>query len=337
MVVSINTFLALTVRHALRVCIFTLAWMISANAQTLTANSCDDFETGTLINWTPSDTTRVGVNTDTANSGTNSMFLRHGTSNATSVVVNGSSLSEISIWVRRGADAFSEDPDFFENLSFQYLNSANVWITLETFNGAGAQGQIFIRTYPAIAAFQHPGLQLRFALAQGSGVDFDYWHVDDVCLVSDNPEISVTQTVIAESDPVAPPTGPFAIPGGFARYLIRAENTGTGATDAASVIIRDRLSADTALFVGDLDGSGSPFVFIDGTGANSSGLSIDFGGLSDPSDGVVFFDNANNPISPVGPFDPNVAGFEISFDGAFNSSVSGSTPTFDVQYRVRIE
>jgi len=59
--------------------------------------------------------------------------------------------------------------------------------------------------------------------------------------------------------------------------------------------------------------------------------------LSDNSDGVAFRDSGGILITPNGPFDESVARFEISFDGSMNSTLSGSTPTFTIEYDVRVK
>ena len=49
------------------------------------------------------------------------------------------------MWIRRGADSFSEDPDGGEDLVVEYLNDIGVWVALETFSGSGGPGAIFNR------------------------------------------------------------------------------------------------------------------------------------------------------------------------------------------------
>ncbi|MEO0607543.1 MAG: hypothetical protein AAFY82_04880, partial [Pseudomonadota bacterium] len=101
---------------------------------------CERFESG-FGNWSATNANRAGVNSDTFQSPSNSMFLRHGSITATSIAFDSTELGEIEVWVRRGGDAFSENPDAGEDLTFQYLNAANTWVTLETFDGDGPQGE----------------------------------------------------------------------------------------------------------------------------------------------------------------------------------------------------
>ena len=152
----------------------------------ITVGFCDDFESG-LGNWTL-DTTgggSAGINTDTASSPTNSLFTRWGVATVTNtdrVAAAGTPYS-LRMWIRRGADSFSEDPDGGENLQVQYFNNADTWVTLETFSGSGTPGEIFARTYALPADAQHDNLRVRVRQTGGSGVDWDYWHVDDVCIL----------------------------------------------------------------------------------------------------------------------------------------------------------
>ena len=90
----------------------------------------------------------------------------------------------LDVWVRRGDDSFSEDPDNNEDLVIEYLNDSGSWIVLEAFVGQSTPGEIFTRSYALPAAAMHAGFQIRFRQTGGNGSDNDYWHVDDVCLTS---------------------------------------------------------------------------------------------------------------------------------------------------------
>ena len=302
---------------------------------TLTANSCDDFEGG-LVNWTASDTARSGINGDTFGSASNALFLRHGNVTTTSVAVSAPALEEVTVFVQRGSDAFSENPEGGEDLIIEFLDDTGAFIILETFTGAGAQGEIFNRAYAMPAAARHGGFRLRFRYGAASGADFDYWHVDDVCLISGLPDLTVSKTVEIEDAPGAAAGETFAVPGAFARYRIEVVNNGTGVVDAGSLDLSDGIDANTVLFVGDLDGAGSPFVFTDGTGAGASGVSLVFGGLGDGADGIVFRDTGGAEIVPVPDFDPQATRFDLTFDGVMQGATGGTPTTFSVEYRVRL-
>ncbi|MEM7663859.1 MAG: hypothetical protein AAF292_16570 [Pseudomonadota bacterium] len=302
----------------------------------LTANSCDDFDDGLLNNWAGTDPIRVGINSDTSNSPSNSLFIRHNVASATSVAIDTSNLTEISIWIQRGSDAFSENPEGGEDLVLEYFNSAGLWVTLQTFAGGGTPGEIFELTFPATADFRHSNFRLRLSLLAGSGSDFDYWHIDDVCLVSANPDLNAVKTVAVVSDTLPSTASPFSLPGSIVSYAITVTNNDAGRVDDGSLSISDMLDPNVTMFVGDLTGTGSPIRFIDGAGADTSGVNLVFGSLGDGLDGVVFRDATNAIITPTAPFDPNVASIELNFSGAMNGNSGGGTPTFTVEFEVRV-
>ncbi len=112
------------------------------------------------------------------------MRLRWNTVTATSIAIDmDQPLAALEVWIRRGANAFSDRPEGNENLVLEYLDDSNNWVTLETFSGGGPQGEIFDRSYALPANALHDSFRVRFRLLNGSGQDFDYWHVDDVCLI----------------------------------------------------------------------------------------------------------------------------------------------------------
>ncbi len=155
----------------------------TAAPPTLAFPFCDDFESG-MGNWMVSGTGDAGIGSQTYNSAGNSLYLRWNTVSVTSLEIDASAATDASLtfWLRRGSDSFSEDPDNNEDFTVEYLNNIGSWINLETFDGNGTPGEIFNRSYPLPADALHSGLKIRFSLSGGNGSDFDYWHVDDVCL-----------------------------------------------------------------------------------------------------------------------------------------------------------
>ena len=137
----------------------------------LSVGVCDDFESG-LTNWTINPTTGfAGISGATSSSPSNSLYLNGGVVNVASNVIDTSdvSFSNLTIWIRRGTDSFSEDPDGGENLVVEYLNDVATWVALETFNGAGGPGQIFVRSYNLPAAGRHVNFQMRLRMTGGNG------------------------------------------------------------------------------------------------------------------------------------------------------------------------
>ncbi len=310
-----------------------------ATPPALVMGGCDDFESG-LGNWTTTGSSS-GTSTATSQSATTSLHLNGGVVTVASIAIDTvGNFQGISVWIRRGADAFSENPDAGENLVVEYFDNTSTWVALETFPGTGTQGQIFNRTYLLPAAASHANFQVRFRLLAGSGPTFDFWHIDDVCINGTGvPALQVTKISLTESDPVNGTSNPKAIPGSQILYIVTVANSGNGAPDNETLVIDDSLASGLSLFVGDLDGSGSPIRFVDGLGVNGSGLTFDFTSLGDTLDDIVFLDGSNNPITPVGVggYDSNVRAIEITPSGTMRTSSGGSTPSFQVQFRVRID
>ncbi len=132
----------------------------------------------------------TSVNTDTFNSSPASAFFYTGPQSITlksSRAINANVPSaELSVWVRRGSDSFSEDPDEDEDFIIEYLSDTNNWEILETFPGEGTHGEIFARTYDLPDDALYDGLRLRFRMLN-SNFFFDYWHLDDVIVTETQP------------------------------------------------------------------------------------------------------------------------------------------------------
>lgn len=98
--------------------------------------------------------------------------------------------ARLGFWVRRGFDTqnngcptnqnCSEDTDDNENLVVEYLNNANSWQPIITYEGGGTKGEIlnYSALLPGDALYS--GLRLRFLHTGGSGSTWDLWHIDDV-------------------------------------------------------------------------------------------------------------------------------------------------------------
>lgn len=309
-----------------------------AQSGALGVGSCDDFESGLGSNWVVNATTGfAGVDSATAQSPVSSMYLNGGIVDVESTNVDTSSalFGDLTVWIRRGADAFSEDPDLGEDLVIEYLNDGGSWVTLETFTGSGGPGQIFTRAYDLPAAGRHPGFRLRFRLTGGSGQPWDFWHVDDVCFdLTTDPVLQVTKIVQVVSDPVNGASNPRAIPGATMRYTIGVTNQGLGTVDSDTVVVTDVVPANSALFVDTT--AGDPIRFIDG--ATPSGLAFNY--VSD----VTFSNQAGGgppfsyvPIPDAQGFDAAVTGFRVAPSGTMNGASGGNNPSFNVQFRTRVD
>ena len=133
----------------------------------LDIGSCDDFEAGLGTNWTVNASSGfAGASSATSQSPIISMYLNGGIVDVESMVVDTSSnlFGDLSLWIRRGADSFSEDPDGGEDLVVEYFDDANSWVALETFAGGGGPGIVYTRSYDLPAAGRHPGFRLRLRM-----------------------------------------------------------------------------------------------------------------------------------------------------------------------------
>lgn len=142
----------------------------------------DDFERATLgTDWSTTSSTLSGINSDTAQSPTRSLYTKAG---SVYVTLDPQDLSNVlsanvSYWARKGADSFSEDPDGSENFITQYKNNVGSWITLKTHSAGDPDGQIYTEEFELPADALHSTFQFRVRQTSGSGSDFDYWHFDD--------------------------------------------------------------------------------------------------------------------------------------------------------------
>ncbi len=309
-----------------------------APAPGLGVGSCDDFESGLTTNWTVNPTTGfAGVSGATSSSPSSSLYLNGGIVAVQSNIIDTSdvSLSDLTMWIRRGSDSFSEDPDGGEDLVVEYLDDLNNWIALETLSGSGSQGQIFVRAYNLPAAGRHAGFRLRFRMTDGSGVNWDFWHVDDVCF--DQlfiPQLQIAKLAQTLSDPINGASGPKAIPGAVVQYTIALVNQGIGPVDADSLVITDPLPPETSLYVSTV--SGDPISFADG--ATPSGLSYSYASdvsFSNQVDGGPPYDYI--PVPDSQGFDPAITGYRVAPAGSMNGASGSGNPSFNITLRVRIE
>lgn len=309
-----------------------------APAPPLMVGTCDDFENGIAANWSVNASGGLaGSSSATASSPSSSLYLNGGVVSVTSNVIDTSdtAFSDLTLWVRRGDDFFSEDPDNGENLVIEYLDNGGSWVALETFAGSGIPGQAFVRSYNLPAAGRHSGFRLRFRMTAGSGAIWDFWHVDDVCFDQvPVPMLQISKSAQTLSDPINGVSDPKAIPGASVQYTITVQNLGPGPVDADSLVITDPLPAETALFVD--TGAGDPVAFTDGP--TPSGLGYNF------ATDVTFSNQAGGgppysyvPTPDADGFDAAVTGIRVAPTGALSAASGGSYPSFIVTLRVRIE
>ena len=188
--------------------------------------------------WSSSDSNLADTGTFTSQSGLCSVFTRGGAVSITSVALDTSSITgaNLTAWVRKGDDSFSEDPDGAdENLVLEYADAAGSFIVLQTFSALTiADGGVTLVNAALPFGALHSNFQLRFRQLGGSGgppangIGFDFWHIDDVVL---------TETGIAP--PAPPPPVPLtanscdAFENGLSNWTI-SDGTRGGISDATS-------------------------------------------------------------------------------------------------------
>jgi len=300
--------------------------------------SCDDFEFGLAGNWTINATSgSAGTSGATFQSPTRSMYTSEGIVEVTSSVIDTTdpAFSTLSLWIQRGSDTFSEDPDGGEDLVVEYLSDSAAWVLLETFAGADSPGQIFNRSYAMPTAARHANFQIRIRQTGGSGTGWDFWHIDDVCLDTQLlPQLLVTKMVQTLSDPINGSANPFSIPGAIVEYTINVSNNGPGTVDADTLLITDVVPPNTELFVD--TGGGDPIVFVDG--ATPSGLTYAYASsvsFSNQAGGGPPFNYV--PVADSAGFDASVTGFQISFSGTMNAAGGGNSPGLNLLFQLRVQ
>jgi parallel beta-helix repeat protein len=134
--------------------------------------------------WQADDYDHVGVNDDTSYSGGYSMFTDGGEVIIESCKINMDMPRGIATCViQRGDDAFSENPDYGEDLIVEYSDGNLQWAQwhqLAWYPGDGMEGELFTPLWVLPQDALTPRFQIRFRQTDGSGIDFDYWHIDDV-------------------------------------------------------------------------------------------------------------------------------------------------------------
>jgi hypothetical protein len=157
-------------------------------------------------------------------------------------------------------------------------------------------------------------------------------------VVTAGPNLVVTKLVASVLDPVNGATNPKSIPGSTQNYTVRVTNQGTGAVDNNTVLITDKIPANTKLFVGNLGAPGSgPVAFVNGT--PSSALTWTFTALNNLVDDLDFSsDNGATwnyvPTADAQGCDAAVTDIRMRPKGTMPG---GGNPNFELQFRVLVK
>lgn len=109
------------------------------------------------------------------------------TSRSGRIDTSGIAGADLNLWIRRGANSFSDYPEAGDNLILQYRNNLGVWTTLDTYLGGGTAGEILTPTFSLPADALYSTLQIRFWYTGFFFWFFDYWHIDDVVVTETGP------------------------------------------------------------------------------------------------------------------------------------------------------
>ncbi|MFQ3231742.1 MAG: MSHA biogenesis protein MshQ, partial [Reinekea sp.] len=161
---------------------------------------CEQFNLAIPPNWTVSGTGSAGVshNSNLYSSSPGGLYIQGGQPVVTTSDFNLSSYSsvDLSLWIRRGSDTFSpesENPEAGENLRILYFNNESTWVSLGFLPGDGSQGEIFTPTINLPTNALHNNFQIRLQQDAGTNGNWDYWHIDDLCLT---PNVTIPAPVL---------------------------------------------------------------------------------------------------------------------------------------------
>ncbi|HSG89625.1 MAG TPA: DUF11 domain-containing protein, partial [Pseudomonadales bacterium] len=173
------------------------------------------------------------------------------------------------------------------------------------------------------------------------------------------PALTVLKTSNVVHDPINEDAFPKRIPGSCIRYTVQVQNTGPG--PAETIVIGDALPGGLELYLGDpgelpaeCGGSatpgGSPIAFDQGNNDNGDApLTYSFLGLNSDSDGIAFYDSADQETVVAGDvlvagFDPDIAKIVVMPTGTMRgtaddagTATGDSVHVFTFTYLVRVQ
>jgi hypothetical protein len=218
--------------------------IIDSPASSFIGSFCDNFESG-LSRWSisaegaPASATigdaRIGSSAYSSSS--HELDMRWGYVAASTFKTDLTGINgNITYWVKSGSGA-DWDPESGEDLVVEYMDSSGGWTNLATYLGSAAGGSTYNASHALPANAKHANFRLRFRMLGGSGYDYDYWHIDDVCVGSGlaNADLSITKTH----------SGTF-LPGSNVTYVLTGKNNGPG-TLSGSMQIVDTLPSSLSL------------------------------------------------------------------------------------------
>jgi len=183
-----------------------------------------------------------------------------------------------------------------------------------------------------------PGVAIGTALTSTATLGAETSEFGGNVVVTAGPNLLVTKLVASVLDPVNGATNPKSIPGSTQRYTVRVTNQGSGAVDNNTVLITDKIPANTKMFVGNLGAPGSgPVAFVNGT--PSSALTWTFTALNNTTDDLDFSSDGGTtwtyaPTADAEGCDAAVTDIRMRPKGTMPG---GGNPNFELQFRVLVK
>jgi hypothetical protein len=183
-----------------------------------------------------------------------------------------------------------------------------------------------------------PGVSIGTTLSSTATLGGETSEFGGNVVVTAGPSLLVAKLVSPVNDPVNGATFPKSIPGSTQGYTVRVTNQGAGAVDNNTVLITDKIPANTKLFVGNLGAPGSgPVAFVNGT--PSSALTWTFTALNNLVDDLDFSsDNGATwnyvPTADAQGCDAAVTDIRMRPKGTMPG---GGDPNFELQFRVIVK
>ena len=218
---------------------------------------------------------------------------------------------------------------------------------MSVFNDSGAATKTFNFDYtlPNTAKAGYWKFSLRAKEGEENTID----HSSDFMLLVKQPEpnITVKKSVAVYSDPIhginSANNFAKALPGSILTYTISAENSGSGAAAADSIIITDGFPNNTYMLVkdfNDISGQGPVFEVSE---IPSSKLTYTYIALGNNTDDLEFSNNDGtsfdySPTPDSDGIDKNITHFRINPKGVFQAPAAGESPTqFTIKFRVKLQ
>lgn len=184
-----------------------------------------------------------------------------------------------------------------------------------------------------------PGVAVGTTLTSTATVNGETSEFSGNVVITAGPSLLITKLVTTVSDPVNVATNPKSIPGAVKQYVLQVTNQGAGAVDNNSVLIVDKIPANTRLILTDIGAPGSgPVAFTNGS--PSSALTWTYTALNNPADDLEFSIDGGVtwtyvPVPDVTGVDAAVTDIRMRPKGLMPGQGVGS-PNFQLQFRVRV-